>query len=157
MEGPLDEETRENLARSHSASKSLIYVINDLLDLTRTEEGRELAKGEILDLSACIREATDPFQVEAERRSIDYEIIEHTGLPALVHGDFRRIRQAISNLTANALRHTVQGSIKVEAYVSEVQESRVIVEIAVQDTGCGMSANLLGMLFSKPWFLTSGP
>lgn len=40
LEGSLDKETRENLARSHSASKSLIYVINDLLDLTKTEEGQ---------------------------------------------------------------------------------------------------------------------
>lgn len=131
MEGSLDQETRENLARSHSASKSLIYVINDLLDLTRTEEGRELVKDEILDLSACIREATDPFKMDAKRRGIDYQVIEHPGLPTSVHGDFRRVRQAISNLAANAMRHTVQGSVKVEAYVSEFQESRVTVEIAV--------------------------
>ena len=44
LEGALDTETRDNLAKSHSASKSLIYVINDLLDLTKTEEGGELTK-----------------------------------------------------------------------------------------------------------------
>lgn len=149
LEGSLDHETRENLARSHFASKSLIYVINDLLDLTRAEEGGELIKDEILDLAVCIREATDPFKVDAKRKGIDYEVSQHPGLPAYVHGDFRRVRQAISNLTANAMQHTTQGSVKVEAYVSDVQDSRVKVEIVVEDTGRGMSASQLGTLFCK--------
>ncbi|RYO73796.1 hypothetical protein DL764_011056 [Monosporascus ibericus] len=147
MEGSLDQETRENLARSHSASKSLIYVINDLLDLTKTEEGQELVKDEILDLLACLREATDPFKVDAKRKGIAYEVTEHPGLPRYVHGDYRRVRQAVSNLTANALQHTAHGSVKVESYVSEVQQSRIRVEIVVQDTGCGMSSDKLDDLF----------
>ncbi|KAI1387993.1 hsp90-like protein [Hypoxylon trugodes] len=147
MEGPLDQETRENLARSHSASKSLIYVINDLLDLTNMEEGQELIKDEILDLPACIQEATEPFKVDAKRKSLSYEVIEHPGLPRFVHGDFRRVRQAVANMTANAIQHTNQGSIKVESFVTEVLENRVKVEIVVQDTGCGMSNEKLDNLF----------
>ncbi|RYP85735.1 hypothetical protein DL769_000909 [Monosporascus sp. CRB-8-3] len=147
MEGSLDQETRENLARSHSASKSLIYVINDLLDLTKTEEGQELVKDEILDLPACLREATDPFKVDAKRKGITYEVTEHPCLPRYVNGDFRRVRQAVSNLTANALQHTAYGSVKVESYISEVQQSRIRVEIVVQDTGCGMSSDKLDELF----------
>ncbi|RYP45482.1 hypothetical protein DL768_008185 [Monosporascus sp. mg162] len=147
MEGSLDQETRENLARSHSASKSLIYVINDLLDLTKTEEGQELVKDEILDLPACLREATDPFKLDAKRKGITFEVTEHAGLPRYVHGDSRRVRQAVSNLTANALQHTAHGSVKVESYISEVQQSRLRVEIVVQDTGCGMSSDKLDDLF----------
>ncbi|RYO74304.1 hypothetical protein DL766_002198 [Monosporascus sp. MC13-8B] len=147
MEGALDQETRENLARSHSASKSLIYVINDLLDLTKTEEGQELVKDEILDLPACLREATDPFKVDARRKGIMYEVTKYSGLPRYVRGDFRRVRQAESNLTANALQHTAHGSVKVESYISEVQQSRIRVEIVVQDTGCGMSSDKLDDLF----------
>ncbi|KAI1088135.1 hsp90-like protein [Rostrohypoxylon terebratum] len=147
MEGPLDHETRENLARSHSASKSLIYVINDLLDLTNMEEGRELIKDEILDLSGCIYEATEPFKVDAKRKSLSYEVIEHPGVPRYVHGDFRRVRQAVANITANAIKHTSEGTVTVESYVTEVSETRVKVEIVVQDTGEGMSDEKLDSLF----------
>ncbi|KAI2468178.1 hsp90-like protein [Annulohypoxylon bovei var. microspora] len=147
MEGPLDHETRENLARSHSASKSLIYVINDLLDLTNTEEGQELIKDEVLDLPGCIREATEPFKVDAKRKSLLYEVIEHPGLPRYVHGDFRRVRQAVANITANAIKHTSKGSVTVESYVADVLEARVKVEIIVQDTGHGMSNEKLDNLF----------
>ncbi|OTA88263.1 hypothetical protein M434DRAFT_80489 [Hypoxylon sp. CO27-5] len=147
MEGPLDQETRENLARSHSASKSLIYVINDLLSLTNMEEGQELIKNEILDLPACIQEATEPFKVDAKRKGLSYEVIEHPGLPRYVHGDYRRVRQAVANMTANAIQHTRDGSIRVESYVAEVLENRVTVEIVVQDTGRGMSDEKLDNLF----------
>ncbi|KAJ8120100.1 hypothetical protein O1611_g10453 [Lasiodiplodia mahajangana] len=124
LEGSLDQETRENLAKSHSASKSLIYVINDLLDLTKTEEGRELVKDEIMDLSMCISEATEPFKVDAKRKGISYEVIEHPGLPKYVHGDYRRVRQVIANVTANAMQNTTEGFVKVECFVIEVFESQ---------------------------------
>ncbi|KAK6856306.1 Cyanobacterial phytochrome B [Apiospora arundinis] len=147
LEGSLDQETRDNLAKSHSASKSLIYVINDLLDLTKTEEGQELIKDEILDFPACLEEATAPFKSDAKRKNIGYEVVAHPGLPSHVHGDHRRVRQAIANMTANAVQHTTKGYVKVECYVAEVAESRVRIEVAVQDTGRGMSNEQLDALF----------
>ncbi|PNY28077.1 Phytochrome-like protein cph1 [Tolypocladium capitatum] len=147
LEGSLDQETRENLARSHSASKSLIYVINDLLDLTKTEQGQDLIKDEIFDLSVCLREATDPFHVDAKRKGIEYLVTEHPGLPQFVHGDGRRIRQAISNVTANAITHTDSGSVHVEMFVSDVKERQAIVDIVVEDSGVGMSPQQLDALF----------
>lgn len=147
LEGALDQETRENLAKSHSASKSLIYVINDLLDLTKTEEGQELIKDEIFDLPACIREGTEPFKKDARRKGIAYEVVEHPGLPQLVYGDQRRVRQAVANITANAVQHTFEGSVRIELYVVEVDDRRVLVEVAVEDTGKGMTDSQLDALF----------
>ncbi|KAF6823305.1 sensor histidine kinase response [Colletotrichum musicola] len=147
LEGSLDQETRDNLAKSHSASKSLIYVINDLLDLTKTEEGQNLIKDEVFDFGMCIREATDPFTNDAKRKGIEYQVIEHPGLPRHVCGDSRRLRQAISNVAANAVQNTTSGFVRVELYVSEVLERRVRIEIVVEDTGKGMTAKQLDTLF----------
>ena len=147
LEGSLDQETRDNLAKSHSASKSLIYVINDLLDLTKTEEGQELIKDEVFDLPACIREATEPFESDAKRKDIAYEVVEHPGLPQYVCGDQRRVRQAVTNVMANAVQHTTHGSVRTELYVAEVEDRRVRVEISIQDTGKGMSTLELDALF----------
>lgn len=149
LEGSLDQETRENLARSHSASKSLIYVINDLLDLTKTEEGQNLIKDEIFDLPVCIKEATDPFHVDAKRKGINYSVKPHPGLPRFVHGDGRRVRQAISNVTANAVAHTHTGSVRVEMFVSEIKDRQAIIDIVVKDSGVGMSAQQLDVLFCE--------
>ncbi|KAL2020152.1 hypothetical protein VTK56DRAFT_8676 [Thermocarpiscus australiensis] len=149
LEGTLDQETRDNLARSHSASQSLICVINDLLDLTRIEEGRELIKDEIFDLSACIREVTGSFKNAARRKGIEYDVIEHPGLPPLVYGDQRRVREAVANVAANAVAYTSEGSVRIELYVVEAQGRRVRVEIVVQDTGKGMNDTRLDSLFRE--------
>ncbi|KLU91744.1 hypothetical protein MAPG_10693 [Magnaporthiopsis poae ATCC 64411] len=60
--------------------------MNDLLDLTKAEEGQKLIKDEIFDLAACIREATQPFVSDAKRKNIGYEVTEHPGLPRAVYG-----------------------------------------------------------------------
>jgi light-regulated signal transduction histidine kinase (bacteriophytochrome) len=147
LEGALDQETRDNLAKSHSASKSLIYVINDLLDLTKTEEGQDLIKDEVFDLPATIREATESFRGDAKRKGLEYESIEHPGVPQLVHGDQRRVRQAVANIIANAVQHTNQGYIHIEIWAQDIVDGKANVEIIVQDSGVGMSNEKLDSLF----------
>lgn len=147
LEGAIDPETRDNLSRSHSASKSLIYVINDLLDLTKTEEGHNLIKDEVFDLRATVKAATDSFTGDAKRKNIEYEVVEMPGVPQFVMGDQRRIRQAITNLTANAIQHTSSGAVKVETWLSNREGDRAEIDIVVQDTGVGMSSEKLDSLF----------
>ncbi|KAI4158157.1 MAG: hypothetical protein LQ342_007701 [Letrouitia transgressa] len=149
LEGAIDQETRENLSKSHSASKSLIYVINDLLDLTKAEEGNELIKDEIFDLPATVREATDMFKGDAKRKQIEYEVSHNEGVPQYVVGDQRRIRQAVSNVTANAIQHTSSGSVKVELWLVGRSQDSVDIDIVVQDTGVGMSSAKLDALFAE--------
>ncbi|OAA70549.1 ATPase-like, ATP-binding domain protein [Cordyceps fumosorosea ARSEF 2679] len=147
LEGSLDSETRENLVRSHSASKSLIYVINDLLDLTKAEEGQNLIKDEVFDLGLCIQEATDPFKIDADRKGLSYEVFRHDGLPKFVHGDTRRVRQAVSNVTANAVKHTEKGSVTINIQLTELEEKQATIEFEVTDTGSGMTSRQLDALF----------
>ncbi|KAI4721374.1 hypothetical protein E4T48_02262 [Aureobasidium sp. EXF-10727] len=149
LEGSLDDDTRENLSKSHSASKSLIYVINDLLDLTKTEEGGSLTKEEPFNLSATLKDATDQFAGDARRKHLSYEVVEHPGLPATVIGDQRKVRQAISNVTANAIQNTKSGGISIEMYVLSKEDNHVEVEITITDTGCGMNSKKLDSLFRE--------
>lgn len=104
-----------------------------------TEEGNDLIKDEAFDFLACIQEATEPFKGDAQRKGIAYEVIEHPGLPKYVYGDQRRVRQAVANMTANAVEHTSQGGVKIECYTVSLEGPKVRVEIVIEDTGCGMS------------------
>ena len=149
LEGSLDPETRDNLSKSHSASKSLIYVINDLLDLTKTEQGNELVRDDVFDLPATVREATDMFTNDARRKKLAYDVIVNTGIPQFVSGDQRRVRQVISNVTANAIQHTSSGLVKVELWLSRKEDRHVDIDIEVQDTGVGMSPKKLDELFME--------
>ncbi|KAL8654255.1 MAG: hypothetical protein Q9226_003505 [Calogaya cf. arnoldii] len=149
LEGTIDQDTRENLAKSHSASKSLIYVINDLLDLTKTEEGQNLIKDDVFDLPATVKEANDAFLGDAKRKQIEYELVEDKDLPQRVVGDQRRVRQAISNVIANAIQHTSSGSVTVETCLGPRIEDRIDIDIVIQDTGCGMPPTKLDALFRE--------
>lgn len=151
MEGTLDSETRDSLTKSHSASKSLIYVINDLLDLTNAEKGQNLIKDEPFDFPQTIKEATDLFEGEVKRKDITFDVHMCPGLPTKVLGDQRRIRQVLSNLISNAIRHTSNGGVAVEFLRSPRQPENgdVIVEMTVLDTGSGMSQSTLEALFQK--------
>lgn len=151
MEGTLDSETRDSLTKSYSASKSLIYVINDLLDLTNTEKGQNLIKDESFDLPQTIKQATDMFEGEAKRKGIAFNVHLHPRLQTAVMGDQRRIRQVISNLISNAMQHTSTGSITVEVWAAPAQPDNddVVIEMTIVDTGSGMSQDTLEALFQQ--------
>ncbi|BCS21668.1 putative sensor histidine kinase/response regulator [Aspergillus puulaauensis] len=151
LEGALDGETRDHLSKSHSASKSLIYVINDLLDLTNVEKGQNLIKDEPFDLPATLKEATAMFESETNRKSLKYTVIQHPGIPDTVVGDQRRVRQSISNLVSNAIQHTTEGSVTVEMWHApgEGDPDKPTVKIAVLDTGDGISPATLERLFRE--------
>lgn len=150
LDGSLSQETRDNLSRSHSASKSLVYIINDLLDLTNAENGQSLIKDEVFDLSATIKEATHIFGEEAKQKAVGLNIVQHTDLPRVL-GDQRRVRQVIMNLISNAVQHTTNGSVVIETCLTaDTTNSETIgVEVAVHDTGSGMSQEAVEALFCE--------
>ncbi|KAL4756725.1 putative sensor histidine kinase/response regulator [Aspergillus foveolatus] len=151
LEGALDGETRDHLSKSYSASKSLIYVINDLLDLTNVEKGQSLIKDESFDLLTTFSEATAMFESEAKRKGLNYKVLSQPGIPQTVIGDQRRVRQSISNLISNAVQNTSSGGVTVEVWHApgEGDSDKTTVKIAVLDTGRGISSSTLELLFRE--------
>lgn len=149
LEGQLDHATRENLVRSHTASKSLVYVINDLLDLTRSEQGQDLFRNEPFDLLSTVREAVSMYRSQATRAEVNFSLEEDPDIPHRVLGDQAKIRQVIGNVTANALKYTEQGSVTVTTRSLQITESSCDVAIVVKDTGCGISEQKLDAIFSN--------
>lgn len=151
LEGALDNETRESLTKSHSASKSLIYVINDLLDLTNAEQGQDLIKDEKFDLETTFKQAADMMAGEAKRKNISFTVSVQPGIPPWVMGDQRRVRSVFSNIISNAVQQTTSGAVTVEMWRSpnQVLDGHVAVEMMVVDTGIGMSKPKLEALFQE--------
>ncbi|KAJ7081401.1 hypothetical protein B0H15DRAFT_913009 [Mycena belliarum] len=153
LNGPLDDETRDNLNRSHAASKSLLFTINDLLDLTRLESGNETSFNEPFDLPDAIEDATHLYRKEAQRRKIAFKM-ELAQSPKIVVGDAKKIRTVVQNLTANALKYTTSGTITVGCTTFGEPEGlrgprQTAVEIVVADTGCGIAPERLGTIFRE--------
>lgn len=122
-------------------------MINDLLDLTKTEQGLVLTKEEVFDLPACIRSATDSFLEDARRKVLNYEVNIHSALPRYVCGDKSQVRQAISNIIANAFQNTSHGIVQVASYLEDTGDVRMRVAISVWDSGVGMTVEEIDTLF----------
>jgi len=80
--------------------QSLLFTINDLLDLTRLESGQDTSFNEPFDLYRAIEDATHIYRNEARRRNLSF--VSQVSGPRVVVGDSRKIRTVVANLTANA-------------------------------------------------------
>ena len=151
LEGDLDQEARDNITRSFSASKSLIYVIHDLLDLTASMEGGDLIQSEPFDVQAIIQQVTDWFAKDARRKRLSYQVTMHPEPwpRCVVMGDARRLRQAISNIIANAIENTEAGKVTVDVALKFVRAEKAEVEVCVSDTGVGMAPQKIETLSSE--------
>ncbi|CCL99470.1 uncharacterized protein FIBRA_01488 [Fibroporia radiculosa] len=161
LNGSLDTETRENLSQSHAASKSLLFTINDLLDLTRLESGNETSFNEVFNLHRAIEDATLLYRNEAMRRGLGFKL-DVSNCPKLVVGDSRKIRTVVANLAANALKYTDQGSISVQCHAFEEpiglrNSDTIAVEIVVSDTGYGIPSEKLECIFREFEQVESAP
>ena len=150
LENKVDDSTREILAKAHKASKSLIYVIDDLLNLTKAEDGPVNSPAEIFDLGATVSEVITAFRKEAMRKGLDLTVSTHPGIPEMVKGDASRLRQVLSNVTSNAFQNSMNGGIKVDIRPLSHKPDSSVIGITVQDLGVGMSENQLDVSLPFP-------
>ncbi|KAE9377288.1 hypothetical protein N431DRAFT_555517 [Stipitochalara longipes BDJ] len=149
LENKIDDNTREILGKASTASRSLVYVINDLLALTKIEQVVTGFGEEVFDLTETILDALNSFKYEAVRKGLDLTVSTHQGLPAMVKGDPARLRQVLLNVTSNAFQHSVDGGIKVDIRALRTRGNTSIISITVQDMGIGMSESQLDNIFQE--------
>jgi len=143
LENKIDDNTREILGKASTASRSLVYVINDLLALTKIEQVVSTFGEDVFDPTETILDTLNSFKHEAVRKSLDLTVSTHQGLPAMVKGDPARLRQVLSNVTSNAFQHSVDGGIKVDIRALRTIGNTSLISITVQDVGIGMSESQL--------------
>ena len=128
------------LEKSALAGKQLLGVINDILDMSRIQSGKILLNDETIDVKEHISTLDLMFRSMAEKRGLEFKVIDETHTPFL-QGDGQRIAQIITNLLGNAIKFT-PGKGRITYQVVEKPGKKagfVTVEISVTDTGIGMS------------------
>jgi signal transduction histidine kinase len=137
----------EPLDRVLGASRHLLALINDILDLSKIEAGRmelQLEDFALAPLIDNVVKTIEPLAAKNENRvavSCDAEI-------GRLHADQMRLRQALLNLMSNANKFTEHGSITIDAQQAQ-ENGRDWVTIAVADTGIGMTVEQMGKLFQE--------
>ena len=142
--GPLTTKQTELLLAARQDSDRLLGMINDLLDLTRIEQGRVALDQGAVDPSELVHEAVERHRVGSKDAGIGLEIqLAPTLPPVLV--DRERIEHVFDNLLSNALRHTDRGG----TIILRAVPVDGAVEFSIEDTGEGIAPEYLPRIFDK--------
>ncbi len=128
------------------AGRTLLSIINDILDLSKIESGKmELIPVEY-DFASVLNDVVNMTRTKAENKGLSYKLEVDPEIPAVMHGDEIRIRQIILNITNNAIKYTSSGGVGIQ--ISFRQEEKMLC-VRVSDTGIGIRAEDLDRLFSN--------
>lgn len=137
------------LSMSHNATKSLIYVIDDLLNLTAGAKQPTPLAHQAFDLRKGLNSIIDQFQSHAHQKMLTFDVITDIDFPRFVFGDLQRLQQAVSSLVTNSIQYTNQGCIIIHLGVLATESDRCMIKISVQDSGVGMSQHELDEIFQE--------
>jgi PAS domain S-box-containing protein len=135
-----------DIERVLSSAKQLLHLINDILDLSKIEAGRMEVSAIDFDVRALIEEAAATVRPTAEKNGNSLKI-EIDGPLGAAHTDAFKLNQCLLNLLANASKFTRDGALTVRARRDHTGAGDWL-EIAVSDTGIGMSEEQLARLFN---------
>nr|CRH05518.1 Menbrane protein of unknown function. Putative senser protein. Containing signal transduction response regulator, receiver region domain, ATP-binding region, ATPase-like domain and signal transduction histidine kinase, homodimeric domain [Candidatus Magnetococcus massalia] len=146
-ETALTPQQTEYVERMQSAGSSLLSLINDILDLSRIDQGVMEIVTEPVDLRRLVDEIIHVLGIIAEDKGITLTAEVSDQLPPWVEGDHKHLHQVIFNLVSNAVKFTGQGAVKIR--VSPATSRTAAWLITVEDSGIGIGSENLEQIFDK--------
>jgi PAS domain S-box-containing protein len=147
IEDGLPPRQRDFIEKAHGAARSLLQILNDILDVSKIEAGHiELEQVEF-ELEAVIGEMADVLGLKADEKGLELLFDPAPDLPARLVGDPTRLRQVLVNLGNNAIKFTDAGEVVVGLEVMRGDGRSVELHGWVQDTGVGLTQEQLSRLF----------
>ncbi|WP_084396716.1 ATP-binding protein [Henriciella aquimarina] len=146
----LQAEEREMVDAILDCSKSLMTLLNDILDLSKIEAGKLEIAPIADDFRHKLKRTERLYRTKAEEKGLSLRVIADKNIPSVMHFDPVRLRQCIDNLISNALKFTTEGGVIVAATSEEGSTpDRIRLKIHVSDTGIGMSEDQVEKLFQN--------
>ncbi|KPA09793.1 multi-sensor hybrid histidine kinase [Candidatus Magnetomorum sp. HK-1] len=134
-----DKHQKNYLESIQTSGKSLLTLINDILDLSKIEAGRLDLQYEPIKTVTIFKEIKQIFSMKIEEKKLDFTVDISKDLPAALMLDEIRLRQVLFNLIGNAVKFTEKGYIKLSCHKRDKKDSNKIdIIICVEDTGIGI-------------------
>ncbi|QLE50188.1 response regulator [Nostoc sp. C057] len=147
LETSLTPEQRD-LAETISVSgDALLYLINEILDLSKLEAGEMMLETLDFDLSTCVEEVLELLAPQAHHKGLKIAALIHRNVPTYLQGDANRLRQVLMNLIGNAIKFTSTGEVVVRAELQSENYATPTIQFSVTDTGIGMALQDQSKLF----------
>ena len=143
-----DPKKRGNLKTAHNSARSLLNVLDDVLDYSRLEAGEFSLSPEPFKAKKIMEEVTSLFRAQAEAKGLSISAEIDSSVPQEIIGDHARLRQVLSNFISNAIKFTDQGQVSV-SMKREANPTEDNLRIEVRDTGIGIARDSLAKLFQR--------
>lgn len=144
-----EQNIREYAADIQSAGKSLLALINDILDFSKIESGKMEIVPVEYELSSLLCDCYNMVVMRAQEKNLALTVENDGTLPNRLYGDEIRVRQVIVNLLTNAVKYTREGSVVLSVQGKRMENSRLLLQISVQDTGIGITEENCAKLFDS--------
>ena len=141
-------EQADRLTKIDNASRHLLSIINDILDLSKIEAGKLRLEDSDFNLSAVLDNVASIITPAAQEKGLAIEI-DRDAVPSWLRGDAVRLRQAVLNFAGNAVKFTNQGRVMLSALLLKDDDEGLLVRFAVADTGIGITPEARQRLFQS--------
>lgn len=149
MEKDIPGNVEKNLQKIRSSSQYLLALINDILDMSRIENGKMEIEKENFSLISIMDAIEGMMRSQAEQKNLVFNVKRHMIHPWLI-GDPIRVRQVLVNLLSNAIKFTPEGgSVSIVAEEVDCDEEIVTYRFSVKDNGVGISAEDQARIFAS--------
>ena len=135
----LGEQEEENLDILISSTRSLLSLVNDILDISKIEAGKIELEIEDFDIRNSLKDIENIIYIKAEEKALDYKTFINPNVPEFLSGDPSRLKQIILNLVNNAVKFTLKGQVHVFIDIVDEHDDRVKIMFKVHDSGIGIS------------------
>ena len=148
LQTQLDPEQERFLHIVRQSSDNLLFLINDILDLSKIKAGKMTIESIEFNIRSVIETVIAPFRIKMKEKGVELISAINRDIPALIIGDPYRLSQILSNIFSNAIKFTQKGYIKFAVAISSDVDDATI-QFSIQDTGIGIAEDKISYIFES--------
>lgn len=149
LKSTVTKEQKKNLGLILFSAKSLLSLVNDILDLSKIEEGKLQLAYMDFDLRDHVENIAQQQAYLAHKKGVEFIVAVNSNVPYFVSGDPDRLGEVLVNLIGNAIKFTEKGEILLGVELESSDENAIVVHFNVKDTGIGIPMDKLDKIFER--------
>ncbi len=148
LQTPIDSEQERFLHIVRHSSENLLFLINDILDLSKIKAGKMTIESIEFNITNVIETVIAPFRIKMKEKNVELITDIHPDIPEMLIGDPYRLSQILSNLFSNAIKFTHKGYVKfIVSFISG--NDNCTLEFSIEDTGIGIAEDKISYIFES--------
>ena len=148
LRGDIPEDIAENARNIQGASKLLLTLINDILDISKIKSGKMEIVNVSYETGTLFSEIVNMIWIKAREKGLEFKLHIDSSIPSMLCGDEVRIKQVLINLLNNAVKYTSEGVVTLSVRCERLSINRVRVWYSVEDTGQGVKKENIPYIFN---------